>query len=95
MAQPLFVVGTVFKDEDAVKLALSKYNEQNYTEFTVTTNNKKTIVIKCKHGRKRSYEGTGRRPISIITSSDVHAFFYKQHFYKQHRLRFGQKISNT
>ena len=80
MAQPLFVVGTVFKDEDAVKLALSKYNEQNYTEFTVTTNNKKTIVIKCKHGRKRNILISGICIEKYILSKSDNFGLFLAHF---------------
>ena len=57
-----FTVGQNFADVDSVKSALELYNKQNTTELTIATNNKKIIVIMCKHGRKRKHEGTGKRP---------------------------------
>ena len=61
MVEP-FASGNVFPDEDSVKNLLKEYNETRYTNFTVTTNNKKSLLVKCKHGRKRNYEGSGKRP---------------------------------
>ena len=57
-----FTVGQNYADVDSVKSALDRYNQQNDTELRITSNNKKSITIICKHGRKRKHEGTGKRP---------------------------------
>ena len=57
-----FQVGQKFNDVVSAKSALDNFNKQNDSEFTVTSNNKKSMPIKCKHGRKRKHEGTGKRP---------------------------------
>ena len=41
---------------------VTDYNKTHFTSFTISTNNKKSIVFKCKHGRKRKYDGEGKRP---------------------------------
>ena len=55
-------VGMTYSDEDAVKKVVAEYNREQFTYFTVTTNNKKSLILKCKHGRKRNYDGIGKRP---------------------------------
>ena len=55
-------VGKIFSDDEAVKSMVTDYNKTHFTSFTISTNNKKSIVFKCKHGRKRKYDGKGKRP---------------------------------
>ena len=74
-----FTVGEQFADVDSVKSALDRYNQQNETELTITTNNKKSMIIMCKHGRKRKHECTGKRPKqhSAFLGCDVAVTIYK------------------
>ena len=55
-------VGKIFSDDESVKSMVADYNKTYFTSFTISTNNKKSIVFKCKHGRKRKYDGKGKRP---------------------------------
>ena len=45
-----------------MKSALQTFNDQNSTEFVITTNNKKSLLIKCNHGISRPSKSTGQRP---------------------------------
>ena len=57
-----FVPNQVFHDVDQVKSALGDYNKKHFTDLIVDTNNSSSMVIICKHGKKRKYEGLGKRP---------------------------------
>ena len=57
-----FKVGKVFQDVNEVKLAASEYNNECFTDFVITTNNKKCLVVECKQGRQWKYEGTSKKP---------------------------------
>ena len=55
-------VGKIFSDDEWVKSMVTDYIKTHFTSFTISTNNKKSIVFKCKHGRKRKYDWQGKRP---------------------------------
>ena len=42
--------GEVFDSVEDVKNAVALYNNENFTEFVVETNNKKSLIFKCKNG---------------------------------------------
>ena len=54
--------GKEFPNIDDAKTAISVYNDANFTNLKVTTNNSKSLVFECKHGRVRNSKGTGQRP---------------------------------
>ena len=49
------------KFED-VKKAITLYNNEQYTEFVVETNNRKALIFKCKNGVNLRSESDGTRP---------------------------------
>ena len=51
-------LGEKFNDEDEAKQFI---NEENFCEFIVSTNNKKSLYFHCKHSRKSDYTGNGLR----------------------------------
>ena len=55
-------LGMQFSSVEDAKKAVSKYNGTNFTNLTVTTNNSKSLVFECKHGRVRNCKNTGKRP---------------------------------
>ena len=57
----LFAVGKIFGNVEEVKSAVREYNEQNYTEFIVETNNKNSLILVCKYGRIRASKSQGIR----------------------------------
>ena len=57
-----FVENHVFNNADNMTSAVGEYNKQNYTDMIVDTNNSSSMVNICKHGKKRKYEGSGKRP---------------------------------
>ena len=57
-----FFSGQVFQDEEGAKVFLKKYNEKHFTELVIRTNNKKAMVVKCKHGVHRKSESKDLRP---------------------------------
>ena len=60
-------VGNVFPDVEAAIRATKEYSE----DFTVETKGGKTLVMKCKHYRKRKYEGLE----NALKSSMITLFF--------------------
>ena len=57
----LFAVGKIFGNVEEVKSAVQEYNEQNYTEFIVETNNKNSLILVCKYERIRASKSQGIR----------------------------------
>ena len=57
----VFAVGKIFGNVEEVKSAVQEYNEQNYTEFIVETNNKNCLILVCKYGRIRASNSQGIR----------------------------------
>ena len=57
-----FSVGQVFENIDDAKSAISDLNKYCHSEFIVDTNNNRSIVFICKHGKKRKFTGSGKRP---------------------------------
>ena len=55
-------VGKIFPDDESVKSAVADYNKTHFTSFRISANNKKSIILKCKHGHKRNYDGKGKGP---------------------------------
>ena len=55
-------VGRKFNSVDDVKAVINAYNSENSTEFVITTNNKKSLLIKCSHGIARKSKSIGKRP---------------------------------
>lgn len=45
-----------------MKKAVTLYNNEHFTEFVVETNNKKSLIFKCKNGVYRQSESNGSRP---------------------------------
>ena len=82
----LFVVGKVYNSVDEVKSDISSYNDQHFTNFVVSTNNKRSLLIKCSHGRERKSESSGSRPKQHYNFLDCKASIS---FYK------SQKAENT
>ena len=62
----LFAFGKIFGNVEEVKSAVQEYNEQNYTEFIVETNNKNSLILVCKYGRIRASKSQGIRKIFSI-----------------------------
>ena len=48
---------------DDVKKDIDVYNEINFTNFVVSMNNKKSLVIQCTNGRERKSESKGQMPM--------------------------------
>ena len=46
-------VGRYFDGVDAAKQSLKEFNEKNFTNFVVETNNKRSLVFYCKHSVHR------------------------------------------
>ena len=57
-----FLNGKVFIDIKELKDCIVEYNARNFTNFVITSNHKKAVVIQCKHSRERKSECSGRRP---------------------------------
>ena len=60
MAQ--LAVGTVFASLEDAMARISNYNEENFTNFVVTNNNKKSLVYTCRNGVERKSKCGGIRP---------------------------------
>ena len=41
-------VGKIFPDDESEKIAVAYNNKTYFTSFRISTNNKKSIVLKCK-----------------------------------------------
>ena len=54
-------VGQHFDSEESAKTFLSEYNKNNFYDFVIATNNKRSLILICKHGRKRLSESRGIR----------------------------------
>ena len=54
-------VQKIFDDTEAAKNFMKKYNEENYTEFIVSSNCKKSLIFSCKHSIYRDSRSTGER----------------------------------
>ena len=50
-------IGEKFKDETEAKEFIKTFNQENFCEFVVGTNNKKSLYFCCTHSRKRDYRG--------------------------------------
>ena len=57
-----FFVGRIFGTVEELKVALQILNEKTSSELTITTNNKKSVLIKCSHGISRKSKSSGLRP---------------------------------
>ena len=55
-------VGQVFGSIDDAKASVNAYNEANFTNFVVETNNKKSLVYFCRHAIERKSRNGGKRP---------------------------------
>jgi len=62
MSHEMFVIGKVYNSIDEVKAAVLTFNQQNFTRFIITSNNKKSLVVQCTHGRQRKSKSCGIRP---------------------------------
>ena len=51
----LFAVGVQYQDSEEVESALDTLNNELNMDFIIDTNNKKSIVLICKHGKKRKF----------------------------------------
>ena len=60
MAQ--LAVGTVFASLEDAMARISNYNEENFTNFVITSNNKKSLVYTCRNGVERKSKCGGIRP---------------------------------
>ena len=60
--QDFFFIGQTFKNVQEAKEQLKLYNEKNFTEFRISSNNKKSLQVLCKHARHRKTESKGLRP---------------------------------
>ena len=60
--EDVLCVGKTFNSIADAKACVEKYNSDNYTNFVVTTNNRKSLVYGCRHAvERKSYSG-GKRP---------------------------------
>ena len=50
-----------FDNVNSLKEFIKTYNEQNFTNFVVETNNKRSVVLVCKHGVQRNSKSRGQR----------------------------------
>ena len=48
-----FFVNKVFENVAAAKNAIALFNKNNFCDFVVQSNNKKTLLAVCKHGIER------------------------------------------
>ena len=58
----MFFIGRTFTSTEEVKDVLKTYNSDNSSSLVITTNNKKSVIIKCSHGISRKSKSTGKRP---------------------------------
>ena len=58
----IFNVGKTYASVIDVKKEVLEYNRRHYTNFVISSNNKKSLVIQCKNGRGRKSKSTGKRP---------------------------------
>ena len=55
-------VGKKFGALTDFKHVLSEYNSRFFTNFVISSSNKKGLLIQCKHARERKTESSGKRP---------------------------------
>ena len=55
-------IGRQFASVDEVKDCIKKYNRENFTEYRVRTNNKRSLLFNYKHGRHRDSKSQNIRP---------------------------------
>ena len=72
-------IGRQFATVDEVKDCIEKYNGENFTEYRVRTNNQRSLLFECKHGRHRESRSKNIRPGSHFNFSGCQA---KISFYK-------------
>ena len=56
-----FKTGQKFETVEKVKEFTKNYNEKNFTNFVVAPNNKRSMVLVCKHGVHRDSKSKGKR----------------------------------
>ena len=62
LPEELFTIGKVYDSVDDVKSDISLYNNTHFMNFVISTNNKRSILIHCSHGRERKSESSGPMP---------------------------------
>ena len=72
-------IGRLFASVDEVKDCIQKYNKENFTEYRVRTNNQRSLLFECKHGRHRDSRSKNIRPGGHFNFSGCQA---KINFYK-------------
>ena len=55
-------VGVTFNSIQSAKDDVLKFCDDNFVNFVVDTNNKKSLRFVCKHGTRQRVRGTGNRP---------------------------------
>ena len=58
---PVIHTGQTFESVEAAKEYIKKFNEENFTNFVVETNNKRSLVLYCKHSVNRDSKSKGKR----------------------------------
>ena len=56
-----FKVGQKFENVEKAKDYVKQFNENNFTNFVVQTNNKRSMLLVCKHSVHRDSKSTGKR----------------------------------
>ena len=59
----VFKIGQRFENVEKAKEFVKKYNEENFTNFVVESNNKRSMVLVCKHSVHRDSKSKGKREI--------------------------------
>ena len=59
---PSLTVDKVFNSADEARAYIDTYNEVKFTNFVVTSNNKKSLTYACRHGVERNSRCRGKRP---------------------------------
>ena len=73
------IVGSTYESEDVIKESVRKFNETNFVDFVIATNNEKSLRVVCKHGCPQRKRSTGIRVHQHYNAQNCKAVinFYK------------------
>ena len=72
-----FEIGKIFKNIDELKECIKRYNKKYFTSSVITTSNKNSVYIKCKHGREKENQNARGEDRNNITNITAYMWFYK------------------